>query len=98
MTDYLHIASLLIQVKPEHLSELQLALTGQPGIEVRAQSPQGKLVIVLEADKQQRILDVQANLSERPGVLSCNLVYHEVVAVDDADQPLEAHHTQAMDM
>lgn len=89
MADYIHIASLLIQIKPEHLSELQLDLTGQPGVEVRAQSPQGKLVVVLEAEQQQHILDFQAKLHERSGVLSCNLVYHEVVAVNEADHPLE---------
>ncbi len=89
MADYVHIASLLVQVKPESLSQLQLDLTVQHGVEVRAQSPQGKLVVVLESDRQQRILDFQTSLHERPGVLSCNLVYHEVVAVSTADRPLE---------
>ncbi|SDU28372.1 chaperone NapD [Halopseudomonas salegens] len=89
MADYVHIASLLVQVKPESMSELQLDLTGQPGIEVRAQSPQGKLVVVMETDQQKRILDFQASLHDRPGVLSCNLVYHEVVATEEADRPLD---------
>jgi nitrate reductase NapD len=75
----LHVASLVIHVRPNHLSELKLWLLAQDGVEIHAESEQGKLVVVMETQEQQKILDLIDGASLRPGALNAALVYHEIL-------------------
>jgi nitrate reductase NapD len=75
------IASILVHVRPERLGAVASAIEALPGSEIYSRSPQGKLVVVIEAD---HVGDIGATLnaiSAMPHVLTAALVFH---ATDDS--------------
>ncbi|GHE22192.1 chaperone NapD [Halomonas urumqiensis] len=85
----LHITSLLIHVNPGDCRAVALWLSRQPGCEVSAEDPAGKLVLVMECLDERRILAMIDSIQRRPGVLGAALVYHEQLAPESADDPQE---------
>lgn len=82
----LHIASLLVHVRPELFEAVKANLCLLEGVELHQQSPQGKLVVVLETQHEQQILDRIEQINQLPGVLNAALVYHEVLSPEGADE------------
>ncbi|PJK28550.1 chaperone NapD [Minwuia thermotolerans] len=82
MNSSVHIASLVVQCRPEKLGQVQTAIAAEPGTEIHAADPAGKLVVVVETATEGAITDLSFRLGHTDGVLSCNLVYH---AVDDGE-------------
>lgn len=84
-----HIASLVIHVRPSHLPAFQHWLQTSPdpavGVELHAASEQGKLVVVVEAGDEKRILTLMDVIREQPGVLNTALVYHEIIQAEIKD-------------
>ena len=89
----IHIASMIIHVLPAHLHALTAWVETQSDLEVRLSSPEGKVVLVIERPHQQEILGVIDDAEQQPGVLSCTLVYHEVMRDNEGDQELVPHVT-----
>jgi len=89
--DELHIASLIVHVKPEHYEPLLASLNDDPTLEIHATDPAGKVVVVCEHRHHRAILDTVEQLEHSPGVLGCVLVYHEVMDASEAGQELIAH-------
>lgn len=94
-----HIASYIVQVRPEKKAALLEYILSNPALECLAggaedtqemEGTEGKLVLVAEAPDQGRILDDMDALEQQPGVLACTLVYHEVMTRTEADQELIA--------
>ncbi|MDX5373946.1 MAG: chaperone NapD [Pseudomonadaceae bacterium] len=79
MDDALHIASLLVHARPELLAAVKANLRLLPGLELHQESPQGKLVVVLEAEHEQQILQRLEQIGGLPGVLNAALIYHELL-------------------
>ncbi|PAU62789.1 glutamate synthase [Pseudomonas sp. PIC25] len=79
MDDVLHIASLLVHCRPEALAALKDNLRLLPDLELHQESPAGKLVVVLEAEHESRILERLDQIQSLPGVLNAVLVYHELL-------------------
>ncbi|MNP41449.1 assembly protein for periplasmic nitrate reductase [compost metagenome] len=77
MNDTLHIASLVVLTRPEHLAAVKANLGLLDGLELHQQSPAGKLVVVLEADHERQILERIEQINNLPGVLNAALIYHE---------------------
>jgi periplasmic nitrate reductase NapD len=86
----LHIASFLVLVTPDHRRRVSDWLSRQPGAEVSAEDPAGKLVVVVESDREARILELIEAVRERAGVLDASLVYHQWLDPATADEPQEA--------
>ncbi len=84
MNTTLHIASLLVHCRPELLAAVKANLSLLPGLELHQQSPNGKLVVVLEAEHESRILDAIEHIQHLPGVLNAALIYHEELLEGDA--------------
>ncbi|WP_409525420.1 chaperone NapD [Nitrincola sp. MINF-07-Sa-05] len=82
----LHIASFVAHVRPESLKDFLSWTHAQPELEVPAQNEQGKVILVTECTSQQTVLATIDNIEQRPGVLGCTLVYHEVMDQQDADK------------
>ncbi len=80
----LHITSLLVHCRPEWLAALKTNLQLLPGLELHQESPSGKLVVVLEAEHESRILAAIDHIQQLPGVLNAALVYHEELLEGDA--------------
>jgi periplasmic nitrate reductase NapD len=70
------IASLLVQVRPERLETVARIMAGLPGSQIYSRSPQGKLVVVIEADNVGDIGITLNLISSMPHVLSAALVFH----------------------
>lgn len=80
MNNALHIASLLVHCRPELLEAVKRNLGLLPGIELHQESAAGKLVVVLEAEHESRILDTINHIQQVPGVLNAALIYHELLS------------------
>lgn len=94
MPESIQIASLIVHTRPELLEAVKANLLRLPDLEVHQQSPQGKLVVVLEAAHEASILDNLNAIQNLPGVLNAVLIYHEIVDSPEAwqldEQPLFA--------
>lgn len=86
MADPLHIASLLVHVRPELLGAVKANLCLLEGLELHQESPLGKLVVVLETEHESQILAQIEQIAGLPGVLNAALVYHELL-VAEGDAP-----------
>lgn len=82
MNDALHIASLLVHCRPELLEAVKRNLVLLPGVELHQESAAGKLVVVLEAEHESRILDTIGHIQQMPGVLNAALIYHELLSTE----------------
>jgi nitrate reductase NapD len=79
MPHSLQIASLLVHCRPELLPALKTNLRQLEGLELHQESPAGKLVVVLEARHERRILGTIDQIQQLPGVLNVALIYHELL-------------------
>lgn len=71
-----HISSLVVHVRPEHVTKAIEALLSMPGTEIPAQDPNGKLIVTLETATDSDIVDRINTIHAIPGVLSAALVFH----------------------
>lgn len=84
----MHISSLIVDVRPDHLDAARAALQAWPGVEIHAQTPQGKLVVSVETDTDAQNTDTFARIGAVDGVMSVALVYHQF----EPDPEPEARH------
>ncbi|MGR2739939.1 chaperone NapD [Billgrantia sp. Q4P2] len=91
MDDEVHISSLVVQVRPQHIDALQVQCSAFDGVEIPAVDPVGKMVVLLEMPSQRRIVEIIDWLQEREGVLSVSMVYHHMESRQELDREVEAH-------
>ncbi|MCE8022504.1 chaperone NapD [Halomonas sp. MCCC 1A11036] len=91
MDDKVHISSLVVQAKPQHVDSLKAECTALEGVEVPAVDLLGKLVVLLEMPSQRHIVEFIDWLQEREGVLSVSMVYHHMESTQELDREVEAH-------
>ena len=84
MDDTLHIASLVVLARPELFDAVKANLRLLDDLELHHESPAGKLVVVLEAGDERRILQRIEQINAIPGVLNAALIYHELL---DGERP-----------
>ncbi|MFB9214194.1 chaperone NapD [Vibrio sinaloensis] len=73
-----HISSLVVHCAPEHLSEIKAQIESYDNAEIYGDSPEGKIVVVLETENQGFITDTIETINNLPNVLSTALVYHQI--------------------
>lgn len=71
----LHITSLVVHSTPARAERVAEAVAALPGAEVHAISPQGKLVVTLEATSSDEMLSHVQQIQRTDGVLSAAIVY-----------------------
>lgn len=82
-----HISSLIVHVLPEHLDEVKAKIDAYDSAEVYGDSPEGKIVVVLETENQGFITDTIDAINNLPHVLSARLVYHQIETdLEEADE------------
>jgi nitrate reductase NapD len=79
-----HISSMVVHAMPEHLLDVRKNIEELPGTEIYAESPDGKLVVVLESQTQTYITDVIEKIAALDHVLSTALVYHQIESQADS--------------
>ena len=76
----LHIAGVVVQARPDIMPKIKKWLRAFPGAETQMEDARGKLVVVLEAETEQKILDLLDGLNAQAGVFNAALVYHEILS------------------
>ena len=98
VTEELHITSLVVHSTPTRAPLVASAIAAIPGARIHATSPQGKLVVTLEASTADEMVTKVASIQRTDGVLSAALVYqctdslasmNEVIS--DVDDPKGIH-------
>jgi nitrate reductase NapD len=74
----IHIAGCVVRVPAERLGEAAAAIGELPRCEVFAQSPVGKLVVVLEGNETAQIMDSIDAIRNIKGVQSVEFAYQHV--------------------
>ena len=95
MTDELHIAGVVVHARPEGAQEVAATIAGWRGIEIHAASPEGKLVVTLEAPTLREIASRMEEIQRLDAVLTASLVYQhgEPLAAMTEEVAHEAHPT-----
>ena len=73
-----HISSMIVHAVPEQLSTVRAQVENLPGVEVYAESAEGKLVVVLETNQDTQITTVIDRINDLDQVLNTALVYHQI--------------------
>ncbi|WP_315980578.1 chaperone NapD [Aliamphritea spongicola] len=60
------------------MQQVQETIFSIPGTEIPNSTPEGKLVVVLEADDQAQLLDRIDHIQGADHILSASLVYHHI--------------------
>jgi len=71
----MNISSAILHVAPLRLEEVCAALRDMPGIEIHAQSPEGKVVVTIEENHTNKSADSYVALHAIKGVMSVAMVY-----------------------
>ena len=86
----MNISSAILHVVPARLAEAREALLKLPGLEIHAESPEGKMVVVLEDDDLESAANKYVALHGMPGVASVAMVYQY-----SDDESVETEEVQA---
>lgn len=78
MNEELHLVSLIIQVRPEHLITMNQEISAIEGAEVHCSDPKGKLVVTLEADTNKQLMEKITQVEHLNHLISTSLVYHQI--------------------
>jgi len=78
-----HISSMVVHAMPDYLLDVRKHIEQLPGTEIHAESPNGKLVVVVESQTQTYITDVIEKIAGLDHVLSTALVYHQIESQAD---------------
>ncbi|WP_367989762.1 chaperone NapD [Vibrio sp. NTOU-M3] len=90
-----HISSLVVHVPPEQLETIKAEIERFDNAEVFGESPEGKIVVVLETENQGFITDTIDAINNLPNVLSTVLVYHQIEStLNDTDEDTGTQHSQ----
>lgn len=70
-----HIAGVLVQAHPEHITQVRNRLADVAGLEVHVVSPDGRIVVTVEGEGRKCVADALFSLNAMRDVLSASLVY-----------------------
>ncbi len=74
-----HIASVIVQCKPEFLEELSTKIANTPFCEVHNSDKLGKIIVVIETKTTHELSDIQCKINDLQGVYNVNMIYHETI-------------------
>ncbi|WP_226664622.1 chaperone NapD [Microbulbifer aggregans] len=81
---FLHVVSLVAHVRPEHLAAVGAWVDTQPAMDIQISTPEGKLVLLMEAGDHFEINDGIADIRDLPGVVNVVMVYHREMPLAEA--------------
>ncbi len=71
----MNISSAIVHVSHAQLDEACTILTGMPGVEIHARTPEGKVIVTLEDHDTNSAADSYVALHGIPGVMAVAMVY-----------------------
>lgn len=81
----MNICGCLVHSMPEKAGAVRDALTAMEGVEVHAQSDDGRHVVVVEDTETERASDIIMEMHQIPGVISVTLTYHHFEDLQGGD-------------
>jgi periplasmic nitrate reductase NapD len=72
------IASILVQARPERLTEVEASILALPGCEIYGRDPRGKLVVVVDALDAGALGTMLNTIALLPHVHAASLVFHAI--------------------
>lgn len=88
MDERLHVASLILYLRPRQLDAFKRWAAHRSDLEIALESPEGKLVLIAEMPSHTAINELLEQLQNRPGVLNAVLVYHEELDASTCEELL----------
>lgn len=86
----MNISSLIVIPAPQRADAVADALRGLAGVEVALVSPEGKIIVTVEAEGDQDTVKRFEEISVMDGVMSVSMVYHHKETDPEAQIPVEA--------
>lgn len=84
-----HITSFVVQVQPDFLGATAERIEAMDGAAIHTTHPDGKIIVVMEAQSLGTVTDRIADISGFPGVLSAVLVYHQIEDTERLDDLID---------
>lgn len=86
----MNISSVIVIPHPDHIEAVRLRLQKIDGVEMHAVSPEGKMIVTVEADDDRITADTYEYISHLDGVLSASMVYHQYEPNPETEISVEA--------
>jgi nitrate reductase NapD len=83
-----HIAGIVVHASQSNLEKIKQAISLLPGSEIHVTSPEGKIIVTLEARRSVDIVDQLNAIHALPGVYSASLVYQHHEDIETLDQEI----------
>ncbi len=81
----MNISSAIVYAKPLHETALRAQLTALPGVEIHANTEDGRLIVTLECDDDEQSIDLYKTIEHLPGVLSVAMIYQQTESNPDQE-------------
>lgn len=81
----MNVSSVIVHARDGQSSAVQTLLQQQAGIEIHAASPEGKLIVTIEAESDGDTVAAFERISQTNGVLSAAMVYHQFESEPDQE-------------
>lgn len=73
-----YVSSLVVQVRAEFIDSVKLTLQAMPNTEIHGEKlEEGKLVVVMEADKEKDLVSRMESVQTLEGVMAVSLIYSQ---------------------
>ncbi|WP_170464821.1 chaperone NapD [Ruegeria arenilitoris] len=86
----MNICGCLAHVAPDHASAAARAMKNTQGVEIHAETEDGRFVVVVEDTPTRLASETIMDLHQIPGVISLTLTYHHFEDLADADPQPDA--------
>ncbi|OIN92781.1 MAG: hypothetical protein AUJ20_06235 [Comamonadaceae bacterium CG1_02_60_18] len=81
----MNISSVVVYAQSQQLTAVQTALAALPGVQVHAQTADGKLVVCIEANDDRDAAATYETIERSAGVLSMALVFQQTESNPDQE-------------
>ena len=72
----MNICGILVHLQPEGFNAVRERLLAVPGVDVHGVSEEGRTVVTLEEDDEDRMAESLLSIQRLEGVLSASMIYH----------------------
>ena len=86
----MNISSAIIHARPGNVAVVQAGLANLVGVEVHAISPEGKLIVTIEAEDEGSNAATYERIGQLDGVMSAAMVYHQTESEPEMEVSVEA--------
>ncbi len=79
----MNISGVIVHSRPENSVAVQERLTAIDGVEVHAVGEDGRMVVTVEEESDNKMADTVTGLQNLEGVIAASMVYHHFEELDE---------------